>query len=136
MREPAPGAEPAASPPASHWFIYMVRTASGLLYTGISTDPLRRLRQHQSGKGARALRGKGPLTLAWQQAVGEKGAALRLEYRLKQQSKAFKEQLITQPERWLACSQSWLATAQTQKRARYAAAKEGSDNRECQRQVD
>ena len=73
MREPAPGAEPAVSPPASHWFIYMVRTASGLLYTGISTDPLRRLRQHQSGKGSRALRGKGPLTLAWQQAIGEKG---------------------------------------------------------------
>ncbi|AJQ56115.1 hypothetical protein RY45_19340 [Aeromonas hydrophila] len=136
MREPAPGAEPAASPPASNWFIYMVRTASGLLYTGISTDPLRRLRQHQSGKGSRALRGKGPLSLAWQQAVGEKGAALRLEYRLKQQSKAFKEQLITQPERWLVCSQSWLATAQTQKRPQYAAAKEGSDNRECQRQVD
>lgn len=136
MREPAPCAEPAASPPASHWFIYMVRTASGLLYTGISTDPARRLRQHQSGKGSRALRGKGPLTLAWQQAVGEKGAALRLEYRLKQQSKAFKEQLITQPERWLVCSQSWLATAQTQKRPRYTAAKEGSDNRECQRQVD
>ncbi|MFM5209541.1 MULTISPECIES: GIY-YIG nuclease family protein [Aeromonas] len=136
MREPAPGAEPAASPPASHWFIYMVRTASGLLYTGISTDPVRRLHQHQSGKGSRALRGKGPLTLAWQQVIGEKGAALRLEYRLKQQSKAFKEQLITQPERWLACSQSWLATAQTQKRPRYAAAKEGSDNRECQRQVD
>ena len=132
MREPAPGAEPVAS----HWFIYMVRTASGLLYTGISTDPLRRLRQHQNGKGSRALRGKGPLTLAWQQAVGEKGAALRLEYRLKQQSKAFKEQLITQPERWLVCSQSWLAIAQIQKRPQYAATKEGSGNRECQRQVD
>lgn len=111
----------------------MVRTTSGLLYTGISTDPLRRLRQHQSGKGSRALRGKGPLTLAWQQAVGEKGAALRLEYRLKQQSKSFKEQLITQPERWLACSQSWLDSVQIQKRPRYAATKEGSDNRECQR---
>lgn len=127
MREPAPGAEPAAS----HWFIYMVRTASGLLYTGISTDPVRRLRQHQSGKGSRALRGKGLLTLAWQQAVGEKGAALRLEYRLKQQSKTFKEQLITQPERWLACSQSWLATAQTQKRPLRAVAKAGSDSREA-----
>ena len=133
MRKPPSGAEPAASPPTCHWFIYMVRTASGLLYTGISTDPVRRLRQHQSGKGARALRGKGPLTLAWQQAVGEKGMALRLEYRLKQQSKAFKEQLITQPERWLVCSQSWLATAQTQKRPQYAVAKEGSGNRECQR---
>ena len=105
MREPAPGAEPAATPPASHWFIYMVRTASGLLYTGISTDPLRRLRQHQSGKGSRALRGKGPLTLAWQQAIGEKGAALRLEYRLKQQSKAFKERLVREPDGWVDWSQ-------------------------------
>ncbi|CAB5691808.1 GIY-YIG nuclease family protein [Aeromonas dhakensis] len=133
MRKPPSGAEPAACPHTSHWFIYMVRTAGGLLYTGISTDPLRRLRQHQSGKGSRALRGKGPLTLAWQQAVGEKGTALRLEYRLKQQSKAFKEQLISQPERWLACSESWLADTRTQKRPRYAAAKEGSHNRECQR---
>ena len=136
MREPAPDAEPAASPPASHWFIYMVRTASGLLYTGISTDPARRLRQHQSGKGARALRGKGPLTLAWQQAVGEQGAALRLEYRLKQQSKDFKEQLISQPERWLACSESWLAAARPQKRPLHAATREGSDKREGQQQVD
>ena len=133
MRKPPSGAEPAASPPTSHWFIYMVRTASGLLYTGISTDPARRLRQHQSGKGARALRGKGPLTLAWQQAVGEKGTALRLEYRLKQQSKAFKEQLISQPERWLACSESWLAAARPQKRPLHAATREGSDNREGQR---
>ncbi|EKB27116.1 hypothetical protein HMPREF1171_02928 [Aeromonas dhakensis] len=117
MRKSPSGAEPAASPPTSHWFIYMVRTAGGLLYTGISTDPLRRLRQHQSGKGSRALRGKGPLTLAWQQAVGEKGTALRLEYRLKQQSKAFKEQLISQPERWLACSESWLAARPTTKKA-------------------
>ena len=117
MRKPPSGAEPAASPPTCHWFIYMVRTASGLLYTGISTDPLRRLLQHQSGKGARALRGKGPLTLAWQQTVGEKGTALRLEYRLKQQSKAFKEQLITQPERWLACSESWLAARPATKKA-------------------
>ena len=123
----------AADTPSPRWFIYLVRTGAGSLYAGISTDPERRLRQHQSGKGARALRGKGPLTLAWQQAIGEKGAALRLEYRLKQQSKAFKEQLITQPERWLACSQSWLADTRTQKRPLHAAAKEGSGNRECQR---
>ncbi|PHS85756.1 hypothetical protein AAW02_15605 [Aeromonas dhakensis] len=136
MRKPPSGAKPATSTPTRHWFIYMVRTASGLLYTGISTDPVRRLRQHQSGKGSRALRGKGPLTLAWQQTVGEQGAALRLEYRLKQQSKDFKEQLISQPERWLACSESWLAAARPQKRPRYAVTKEGSDNREGQQQVD
>lgn len=111
MRESAT-TTPAPQPPEpSRWSVYMVRTASGLLYTGISTDPLRRLRQHQSGKGSRALRGKGPLTLAWQQEVGEKGAALRIEYRLKQQPKSVKEQLIQSPELWQSWSPQWLAAA-------------------------
>ena len=111
MRESAT-TTPAPQPPEpSHWSVYMVRTASGLLYTGISTDPLRRLRQHQSGKGSRALRGKGPLTLVWQQEVGEKGAALRIEYRLKQQPKSFKEQLILNPALWQIWSPQWLPAA-------------------------
>ncbi len=105
------GAEPTSSPPAGQWSIYLVRTAAGLLYTGISTDPIRRLRQHQSGKGSRALRGKGPLVLVWQQTVGNKGAALRLEYRLKQQSKAFKERLVQEPDGWADWSQPWLTVA-------------------------
>ncbi|HGO9496470.1 TPA: GIY-YIG nuclease family protein [Aeromonas veronii AMC24] len=111
MREPAT-TTPAQQPSTpSRWSVYMVRTATGLLYTGISTDPLHRLRQHQSGKGARALRGKGPLTLAWQQEVGEKGAALRIEYRLKQQPKSFKEQLIKSPALWQRWSPQWLPAA-------------------------
>ncbi|MFQ1731486.1 GIY-YIG nuclease family protein [Aeromonas veronii] len=111
MREPAT-TTPAQQPSTpSRWSVYMVRTATGLLYTGISTDPLRRLRQHQSGKGARALRGKGPLTLAWQQEVGEKGAALRIEYRLKQQPKSFKEHLIKSPALWQSWSPQWLPAA-------------------------
>ena len=107
MSHTPPDAPQAADGP---WFIYMVRTGNGSLYTGISTDPERRLGQHQSGRGARALRGKGPLALAWWQAVGEHGVALRLEYRLKRQSKASKEALIRQPERWQALSQQWLLT--------------------------
>ncbi len=128
-------AEPTSSPPAGRWSIYLVRTAAGLLYTGISTDPIRRLRQHQSGKGSRALRGKGPLVLVWQQTVGDKGAALRLEYRLKQQSKAFKERLVQEPDRWADWIQPWLTVVTPplkapQKRPLQAVAKEGSDNRE------
>nr|WP_236611716.1 GIY-YIG nuclease family protein [Aeromonas molluscorum] len=89
----------------------MVRTRSGSLYTGISTDPERRLTQHQSGTGARALRGKGPLILAWRQEVGERAVALRLEYRLKQQSKASKERLVLNPDDWQALAQQWLLTS-------------------------
>ncbi|PKQ72191.1 GIY-YIG nuclease family protein [Aeromonas sobria] len=111
MREPATTTSAPQPSEPSRWSVYMVRTATGLLYTGISTAPLRRLRQHQSGKGSRALRGKGPLTLEWQQEVGEKGAALRIEYRLKQQPKSFKERLIHSPELWQSWSPQWLATA-------------------------
>ena len=120
--------EPTSSPPTSQWSLYLVRTATGLLYTGISTDPIRRLRQHQSGKG--------PLTLVWQQMVGDKGAALRLEYRLKQQSKAFKERLVREPDGWADWSQPWLAAVEQamkrpQKRPLRAVAKAGSDSREA-----
>ena len=103
---------PVAEPPeAKAWYVYLVRAVNGALYCGISDDPQRRFRQHQSGKGSRALRGKGPLTLAWQQEVGEKGAALRIEYRLKQQPKSFKEQLILHPALWQSWSPQWLPAA-------------------------
>jgi putative endonuclease len=82
----------------STWYLYLVQTANGTLYTGISTDPARRLRQH-SGElrgGAKALRGKGPLQLVYQQALPDRSAASTAEYQLKQLSKAAKLALIGQ----------------------------------------
>jgi putative endonuclease len=54
------------------WFLYLIRTADNKLYTGITTDVERRYQQHQSGKGAKALRGKGELTLAFSAPVGDR----------------------------------------------------------------
>ncbi|MEO3990332.1 GIY-YIG nuclease family protein [Pseudocitrobacter cyperus] len=76
------------------WFLYLIRTADDKLYTGITTDVARRFAQHQSGKGAKALRGKGELTLAFSGEVGERSLALRLEYRIKQLTKRQKEHLV------------------------------------------
>lgn len=83
---------------AKPWFIYMVRTATGQLYTGISTDPTRRLRQHQGELvgGAKALRGKGPLSLVYQQPMPDRASASKAEYQLKQLTKTVKEQLISE----------------------------------------
>lgn len=99
----------AASPPASttattasqaNWFVYLIRTAKGLLYTGISTDPARRLRQHQGelAGGAKALRGKGPLQLVWQVQAPNRAVASQWEYQFKQLSKSQKELVLQQ--RW------------------------------------
>lgn len=74
----------------------MVQTAAGKLYTGISTDPQRRLRQH-SGElagGAKALRGKGPLKLVYSHSLSDKSAAAKAEYQLKQLPRAAKLALI------------------------------------------
>ncbi|QOV68277.1 GIY-YIG nuclease family protein [Citrobacter sp. BDA59-3] len=76
------------------WSLYLIRTADNSLYTGITTDVARRFIEHQSGKGAKALRGKGELTLAFSAPVGERSLALRMEYRIKQLTKRQKERLV------------------------------------------
>lgn len=36
-----------------NWSVYMIRCSNGALYTGITTDVIRRLSQHATGTGAR-----------------------------------------------------------------------------------
>ncbi|MGM0766855.1 MAG: GIY-YIG nuclease family protein [Pseudomonadota bacterium] len=80
----------------SHWHLYMIRTARGALYTGITTDVPRRFAEHQAGapKGARSLRGKGPLELVYSVAVVDRSVASRLEWQLKQWPRTRKEALV------------------------------------------
>lgn len=80
---------------AALWHLYLLRTRSGALYTGITTDVVRRLEQHSAGKGAKALRGKGPLTLSFHAPIGDRVMALKAERRIKQLSKPVKEQLVS-----------------------------------------
>ena len=81
----------------SQWFVYLIRTGSGNLYTGISTEPIRRLAEHQSGaaKGAKSLRGKGPLQLVFSARVKDRSAASVLEAKIKKLSKSRKEALVS-----------------------------------------
>jgi len=77
------------------WFVYMLQTAKGLIYTGISTDPDRRLREHEGGgRGARSLRGKGPLSLVWQCEVPDRASASVLEARIKRLQRTKKLELV------------------------------------------
>ena len=81
--------------PHTGYSIYLVRCADGSLYTGIAVDVARRLREHRLGaRGAKYLRGKGPLQLAFVAAAGDRSQASRLEYRVKQLGRAAKEDLV------------------------------------------
>ena len=76
--------------------LYIVRCADGSLYTGISTDVARRMLEHENGKrGARYLRGRGPLKLEYAEVVGNRSAASRAEYIVKQLDTRTKEALIS-----------------------------------------
>lgn len=89
----------AESEEATQWSLYLVRTAEGSLYTGVTTDVQRRFAEHENkdkkNKGAKALRGRGPLTLAFKIVVGNRSDALKLEYRIKQLSRTDKQRLIS-----------------------------------------
>ena len=95
-REALPGATPEAK--NENWDVYMIRCGDGSLYTGITTDVQRRLSEHENddrkNKGAKALRGKKPLTLVYRLGAGNRSEALKLEYRIKQLGKTEKEKLI------------------------------------------
>lgn len=84
-----------SEPTAAAWHLYLIETSSGALYTGITTDVQRRLVEHGAGRGAKALRGKGPLSLVHHEAVGTRSEALKLEAAIKRLPAAGKR-------RWLA----------------------------------
>ena len=78
------------------WYLYIVRCRDGSLYTGIATDVARRLALHTAGKGAKYLRGRGPLTLVYQTRIGSRALALKTEGRVKALPKMKKEQLVAE----------------------------------------
>lgn len=82
------------TPPPATWHLYVVRTADGSLYTGIATDVDRRIGEHRDGRGAKYLRGRGPLRVVYRCAVGRHGQALQAEHRVKRLTRADKERLV------------------------------------------
>ena len=81
------------------WSVYLVRCGDDSLYAGIALDVERRLQEHREGKrGAKYLRGRGPLDLVMSREVGDKGLALKVELRMKKLSRKAKEKLTRKPE--------------------------------------
>ena len=81
---------------ANTWKLYILRCGDGTLYTGITTDVEKRLKAHESGKGAKYTRGRGPLELVYQEECGDHPAALRRELAIKALSREVKQQLRQQ----------------------------------------
>lgn len=82
------------------WSVYLLRCADGSLYTGIATDVLRRLAEHEEGvRGAKYLRGRGPLELVFHRQVGDRSLASKVERRVKRLPREYKEDISLLPAR-------------------------------------
>ena len=76
------------------YYVYILRCRDSTLYTGCTIDIQKRLKEHQSGKGAKYTRGRGPLELVYFQKCEDRSAALKMEAFIKKLSKKEKLDLI------------------------------------------
>jgi putative endonuclease len=87
----------APSPDATDrpWYLYLLDCADGTTYTGITTDPLRRLDEHNAGRGARytSQRGRRPVRLLGVWRFPDQASATRAEHRFKRRRAARKRRL-------------------------------------------
>lgn len=79
----------------SEWFVYILRCADNSLYTGVTTDVKRRLKEHNEEKtGAKYTRAKRPVVLVYAEPAESRSAACQREYLFKKLKKGDKESLI------------------------------------------
>ena len=64
------------------------------LYTGISTNPQRRFREHQNGKGGAYTRSHPPLKIIYQEPHPSKSSALKRELEIKSWPRSQKISLL------------------------------------------
>ncbi|WP_233208734.1 GIY-YIG nuclease family protein [Zhongshania marina] len=82
---------------SSAWWVYMVRSRSGKLYTGISTDPERRFREHcgEGGRGARFFRGDPAEAIVYREPAENRSTASQREAAIKKLRRSEKDALIS-----------------------------------------
>jgi putative endonuclease len=77
----------------------MLLCANGGYYTGWTTDPLRRLKQHNAGRGARYTRMNAPSELVYVEEVADHSTALKRELEIKRLEHLKKAALVADSSR-------------------------------------
>jgi len=77
------------------WYVYIAKTVSDKLYTGVSNNVSNRIKKHNSGKGAKYTRANGPVTLVYVSDSLTKSEALKREIQIKGWVRAKKLKLIS-----------------------------------------
>ncbi|MEI8258295.1 MAG: GIY-YIG nuclease family protein [Deltaproteobacteria bacterium] len=76
------------------WTVYLLRCADRSLYCGITNSLEARVAAHNAGRGAKYTRSRLPVVVAFSRGRQSGTDARRLEYALKQLSRAAKQRLV------------------------------------------
>ncbi len=74
--------------------VYILECADDSLYTGWTDNLDKRVKLHNSGRGAKYTRSRLPIKLVYAQTVADKSEALRREYAIKKLARKQKLELI------------------------------------------
>jgi len=77
------------------WFIYIAKARTGNYYVGITTEPARRIIDHNEGRGSTMAKTQGPFTLVYtSKPLPDQSTARKMEIAMKKWPRKQKEQLI------------------------------------------
>lgn len=76
------------------WFVYICHCADNTYYTGITTDPERRLAEHNSDKAAKYTRARQPVNMLYIEKAADRSQASKREYAIKKLSRLEKREMI------------------------------------------
>jgi putative endonuclease len=78
-----------------NFYLYIVKCADQTLYTGITVDLLRRVKEHNSTRrGAKYTRSRRPVRLVYSKKFRNRSLAAKAEYRIKKLSRKEKNNLL------------------------------------------
>ncbi len=72
------------------YYIYLLECADKSIYTGITTDVLRRFHEHKNGEGAHYTRAHKVLKILYTEEHPDRSSALKREARIKKWTRAKK----------------------------------------------
>ncbi len=75
-------------------YCYILECADGTYYTGWTTDPERRVKQHNKGVGARYTKTRRPVRLVYLEEQPDKITALKRELAIKKLKRAQKVKMV------------------------------------------
>ena len=76
------------------FYCYIVRCCDGTLYTGWTTDPVRREKQHNSGKAAAYTRMRRPVKMVYIEEQADMSSALKREVEIKKYTRDKKSKMV------------------------------------------